>query len=78
MSSKVIPSPDATGQVIPTLLPPSEQLDSDSTHSHHTDAFSSANRKCKAKVTVPASNSLEAPSTIHSVAKDSHIVYIEY
>ena len=63
-SLSVIPSSLAIGQVMPTLLPPSEQLDSDSTHSHHADDLKDANCRCSAKVTVPASSSRAEPFTM--------------
>ena len=51
-----MPSASATRHARPTLLPPSEQLDSDSTHSHQHVDVKAAKRRCKAKVVVPASN----------------------
>ena len=59
-----IPKDLASGHVIPTLLPPSEQLDSDSTHSHQDEDLNDASRKCSAKVNEPASSWREVPFTI--------------
>ena len=63
-SVKTMPRAFATGHVRPTLLPPSEQLASDSTHSHQQVVLRAAKRKCKAKVMVPASNWREEPFTM--------------
>ena len=53
----------ATGQVIPTRDPPSEQLDSLCTYSHQTVMFASAMRWCIACDNTPRSDAFAAPFT---------------
>ena len=58
-STSGMPSFLASGQHTPILLPPSEQLDSEATHSHQPVTLRLASRRCKAKIKVPASSARE-------------------